>query len=139
MELAERELRRTRSEIERDREEGSGDSMPEELHPPRHDRLRSGLLEVLGEQARREGQTADALAYLRRAARLQPVETEAQELGGLALPTTWIVDPSGVIRMRPRGYDPEHADSWVERALAHLETVASDSGSRSEPTSTDTR
>lgn len=245
-------------------------SHPEALHPPYHDRLRSELLEVLVEQARREERTADAFAYLRLAAQLQPnekkekelrerasglwremggtddgwraltasenelqvAETDRQgtwqvweqelpdfaledlegrrwtpkdlagqavlvnfwatwcgpcrlelphvhelqqrledrpgmtavtlnadfnpglirpfleengfrfpvllatdfvigELAGMGLPTTWIVDPSGVIRMRQRGYDPEHADTWVAEALRHLETVAASSeGSR---------
>lgn len=327
VELAEKELERTRREIEEARVEGSRDSWPEEmrlgslrmdhfrlathntlltrarfaagntdgaheaiaaaeqalarvktletshpdeLHPPLHDQLRSELLEVFAEQARREERTPDAIAFLRRASRLHPQEGKKEELrdratglwhelggtddgwralglsdeepqvaeteekgtwqawdqplpdfelddlqgrtwkprdlagqavlinfwatwcgpcrlelpyvhrlqqqledhpgmavitlnsdynpgliepflkengyvfpvllatdfvigefGGIGLPTTWIVDPSGVIRMRQRGFNPAHAESWVDQALGHLESVAASSeGSR---------
>lgn len=47
----------------------------------------------------------------------------------LSLPRTWILDPSGTIRFQQSGFDPRHADTWVEDVLAHLETAGSASAS----------
>lgn len=42
---------------------------------------------------------------------------------GQGIPQTWIVDPSGTLRLQNTGFDADQAETWIEDVLGHLDAV----------------
>jgi len=42
---------------------------------------------------------------------------------GQGIPQTWIVDPSGTVRLQSTGFNAGQAESWIEDVLGHLDAV----------------